>query len=135
MACLLLRDYCILFWRIPILPLSWLTNRRTDPQSDRQTDIIVVIILQNYPVNDSSRVEVLYPTQHLVEQIGQPLMVQVHVDNLTQTGIHQLHHQIPGDRITSHQDNSGHNKHLTQAETESTQKLTGPENPPKISEV
>lgn len=34
-------------------------------------------------------------TEDLVEEIGHPLMVQVHVYNLAQAGVHQLHHQIP----------------------------------------
>lgn len=33
-------------------------------------------------------------TEDLVEQIGHPFMVQVHVDYLTQVGIHQLHHKV-----------------------------------------
>lgn len=47
-----------------------------------------------YPVNDAGRVEVFDTTQHLIEQIGQPLVVQLHLYDLAQVGIHQLHHQI-----------------------------------------
>lgn len=48
--------------------------------------------LKNYPVNNASRVQVSDATENLVEQVGHPLMVQVHVDHLTEAGIHQLHH-------------------------------------------
>lgn len=34
-------------------------------------------------------------TEDLVEQVGHPFMIQVHVDHLAKAGIHQLHHQIP----------------------------------------
>ena len=46
---------------------------------------------------DARGVKVLDATQHLVEQIGQPLVVQLHLNHLAQVGIHQLHHNIPGD--------------------------------------
>lgn len=36
----------------------------------------------------------LYPTQHLVEEVGHALVVQVHLYHLAQVGIHQLHHQV-----------------------------------------
>lgn len=44
-------------------------------------------------------------TQDLVEQVRHPLMVQIHVDHLTKTSIHQLHHQIPDQKnqIDTHQ--------------------------------
>lgn len=48
-----------------------------------------------YPVNDASGVQVPDATEDLVEQIGHPLMIQVHVNHLAQAGIHQLHHKIP----------------------------------------
>lgn len=35
-----------------------------------------------YPVNDASRVQVPDATEDLVEQVGHPLMVQIHVDHL-----------------------------------------------------
>lgn len=46
-------------------------------------------------MDDAGRVQVSDATQDLVEQVGHPLMVQVHVDHLAEAGIHQLHHQIP----------------------------------------
>lgn len=52
--------------------------------------------LSSHPVDDASGVQVSDATEDLVEQVGHPLMVQVHVDHLAQAGIHQLHHQIPG---------------------------------------
>lgn len=48
----------------------------------------------SYPVYDASRMEMPDATEDLVEQIGHPFMVQVHVYHLAQAGIHQLHHQI-----------------------------------------
>lgn len=36
--------------------------------------------------------------EDLVEQVGHPLMVQVHVNDLAQARIHQLHHQVPTDK-------------------------------------
>lgn len=51
--------------------------------------------LRRYPVNDAGRVQMPDATEDLVEEIGHPLMVQVHVYNLAQAGVHQLHHQIP----------------------------------------
>lgn len=47
-----------------------------------------------YPVNDASSMEVFDTTQHLVEQVGQPLVVQLHLNDLAQVRIHQLHHQV-----------------------------------------
>lgn len=41
-----------------------------------------------HPVDDTSGVQVSDATEDLVEQVGHPLMVQVHVDHLAQTGIH-----------------------------------------------
>lgn len=46
-------------------------------------------------MNDASGMQVFDTTQHLIEQIGQPLMVQLHLNDLAQVGIHQLHHQVP----------------------------------------
>lgn len=44
------------------------------------------------PVDDPRRVEVFYSAQHLVQQIGQPLVVQLHLNDLAEVGIHQLHY-------------------------------------------
>lgn len=32
--------------------------------------------------------------QHLVQQVAHPLVVQVHLDDLAQVGVHQFHHQV-----------------------------------------
>jgi len=48
-----------------------------------------------YPVYDAGGVEVFDATQHLVEEVGHSLVVEVHLDHLTQVRIHQLHHQVP----------------------------------------
>lgn len=34
-------------------------------------------------------------TQHLVEEVGHSLVVELHLDHLAQVGVHQLHHQVP----------------------------------------
>lgn len=47
-----------------------------------------------HPVYDPGTVEVFDATQHLIEQVRQPLMVQLHLNHLTQVGIHQLHYQV-----------------------------------------
>lgn len=36
----------------------------------------------------------LYPAQHLVEEVGHALVVQVHLYHLAQVSVHQLHHQV-----------------------------------------
>lgn len=46
-------------------------------------------------MNDAGSVQVLDTTQHLIEQVGQPLVIQLHLNDLAQVGIHQLHHQVP----------------------------------------
>ncbi len=51
-------------------------------------------------MNDAGGVEVLDAAEHLVEQVGHPLVVQVHLDHLTQVGVHQLHHQVPATTAT-----------------------------------
>ena len=38
-------------------------------------------------------------TEHLIEEIGHPLVVQIHLDHLAKIGIHQLHDQITGTTI------------------------------------
>lgn len=53
-------------------------------------------LVEAHPVNDSSGVEVFNATQHLVQEIRETLMIQLHLYDLTQVGVHQLHHQIPG---------------------------------------
>jgi hypothetical protein len=45
-------------------------------------------------VDDACGVEVLDPAEHLVQQVRHPLVVEVHVNDLPQIRIHQLHHQI-----------------------------------------
>ena len=39
--------------------------------------------------------QVLDAAQHLIEQIGDALVVELHLNDLTQVGVHQLHHQVP----------------------------------------
>lgn len=46
-------------------------------------------------MNDASGMEVFYTAQHLVQEIGQPLVIQLHLYDLAEVGVHQLHHQIP----------------------------------------
>lgn len=43
-------------------------------------------------MDDSRRVEVLDSAQHLVQQIGQALVVQLHLNDLAEVGVHQLHY-------------------------------------------
>ncbi len=46
-----------------------------------------------HPVYDPRQVQVLDPAEHLVEQVGHPLVVQVHVDHLygdTHTHTHNV---------------------------------------------
>lgn len=50
---------------------------------------------RRYPVNNAGGVQVSDATEDLVEQVGHPFMVQVHVNHLAQARIHQLHHQVP----------------------------------------
>ena len=45
-------------------------------------------------MNDTGRVEMLDAAQHLVQQVGHPLVVQVHLDDLAQVGVHELHDQV-----------------------------------------
>lgn len=49
-----------------------------------------------YPVNDAGGVEVFDTAQHLIKKIRQPLVVQLHLNDLAQVGIHQLHYQVAG---------------------------------------
>ena len=63
-------------------------------QSDRTTMLLGFRSLLNgmdseniwlgSPMDDASEVEVLDATEHLVEEVGHPLVVQVHVDHLVQ---------------------------------------------------
>lgn len=43
---------------------------------------------------DACEMEMLDAAEHLVEQVAHALVVQVHLDNLAQIGVHQLHHQV-----------------------------------------
>lgn len=45
-------------------------------------------------MDDPCRVEVFNSTQHLVQQIGQPLVVKLHLNDLAKVGIHQLHYKV-----------------------------------------
>ena len=40
------------------------------------------------PVDDAGEVEVLDAAEHLVEQIWHSFMIQIHIDHLTEVGIH-----------------------------------------------
>lgn len=46
-------------------------------------------------MDDAGRVEVLDAAEQLVEQVGHALVVELHLDHLTQVRVHQLHHQVP----------------------------------------
>lgn len=50
--------------------------------------------LFSHPVYDAGRVQMFDATQHLVEQVGHPLVVQLHLNHLAQVGVHQLHHKV-----------------------------------------
>lgn len=45
-------------------------------------------------MDDPCRVEVFNSTQHLVQQIGQPLVIKLHLNDLAKVGIHQLHYKV-----------------------------------------
>ena len=51
------------------------------------------------PVDDTGEVEVLDAAQHLVEEVGHALMVQVHVDHLAQVRVHELHHDVEVEEV------------------------------------
>lgn len=55
-----------------------------------------------YPVYDAGSMQVFDATEHLIKQVGESLVVQLHLDDLAQVRIHQLHHQITEDKRTSH---------------------------------
>lgn len=45
-------------------------------------------------MNDAGGMEVLDATEELVEEVGHALVIEVHLDDLAQVGVHQLHHQV-----------------------------------------
>lgn len=47
-----------------------------------------------HPMNNASGVQVLDAAQHLVEKIRHTLVIQIHLDHLTQVRVHELHHQV-----------------------------------------
>lgn len=51
-----------------------------------------ICISVSHPVYNASSMQVFDSTQHLVEQVGQPLVVQLHLNHLAEVCIHQLHH-------------------------------------------
>lgn len=51
-------------------------------------------LAEAHPVDDASGMEVFYTAQHLVQEVGQPLVIQLHLYDLTQVGVHQLHDQV-----------------------------------------
>lgn len=48
----------------------------------------------SHPVNDAGRVQMFDAAQHLIEKVGHPLVVQLHLNHLAQVGVHQLHHKV-----------------------------------------
>ncbi len=47
-----------------------------------------------YPVDYAGQMEVFDTAEHLIEQVRHPLVIQIHLNHLTEVGIHQLHDQI-----------------------------------------
>lgn len=45
-------------------------------------------------MDNTSRMQMLDPAEHLIQQITHALMVQIHLDNLTQVGVHKFHDEI-----------------------------------------
>lgn len=52
------------------------------------------IRVMSYAMDDAGRMQMLDAAQHLVQQIRHALVVEIHLDDLAQVGVHQLHHQI-----------------------------------------
>lgn len=38
---------------------------------------------RTYSVNDSSKVQVFYPAQHLIEEVGHTFVIKIHLDHLS----------------------------------------------------
>lgn len=55
---------------------------------------VYVQIYLSHPVDDAGWVQVFDSTQHLVEQVGHSLMVQLHLNDLAEVCVHQLHDQV-----------------------------------------
>lgn len=45
-------------------------------------------------MDDAGLVEVVDAAEHLVEKEAHPLVVELHVDDLTEVGVHELHAQV-----------------------------------------
>lgn len=75
-------------------------------------------------MNDSGGVEVFNAAQHLVEEIRKPLMIQLHLYDLTQVGVHQLHHQISGKDPTEAFKTLGKQKEVKNLTTTNTNLVT-----------
>lgn len=45
-------------------------------------------------MNNAGGVQVLDAAQHLVEEVGHALVIQIHLDHLAQIRVHKLHHQV-----------------------------------------
>lgn len=45
-------------------------------------------------MDDPCRMQVFYPAEHLVEEVGHSFVVQVHVDDLAEVRVHQFHHEV-----------------------------------------
>ena len=50
-------------------------------------------------MDDAGEVEMLDAAEHLVEEVGHALVVQIHVDHLAQVGVHQLHHDVEVEEV------------------------------------
>lgn len=45
-------------------------------------------------MNYSRRMQMFDAAQHLIEQVGHSLMIEIHLNNLAQVRIHELHDEI-----------------------------------------
>ena len=45
-------------------------------------------------MDDASGMKMFDSTQHLIEKIGDSFMIQIHLNHLTEIGIHQFHHNV-----------------------------------------
>lgn len=45
-------------------------------------------------MNNAGGVQVLDAAQHLVEEVGHALVIQIHLDHLAEIRVHELHHQV-----------------------------------------
>jgi hypothetical protein len=45
-------------------------------------------------MDDAGRVQVFDSAQHLVQEVRHALVIQIHLNHLTQIRVHQLHHEV-----------------------------------------